>query len=132
MCMTDGTNDACTCGTTDHAYEQRAGGLPVRAIHAHDHGGQAQREHVVGHDHRAHAATIPVTASYGVEGMTCSHCVASVSSELSRLDGVSDVSVELNAGGVSTVTVSSASELDRGAVAAALDEAGYELVGAPR
>ena len=53
---------------------------------------------------------------------------SAVTSELKSLDGVSDVSVDLVAGGTSSVTVTSAQPLDRAQVAAALDEAGdYHL-----
>jgi len=70
------------------------------------------------------------TATYQVTGMTCEHCVRAVAGELKTLDGVSDVRVDLNPGGESAVTVSSAAPLTAGAVAAALDEAGdYRLVG---
>ncbi|KQY96321.1 hypothetical protein ASD19_10325 [Microbacterium sp. Root53] len=61
--------------------------------------------------------------------MTCSHCVSSVTEELSALPGVQRVSVDLVAGGVSTVTVDSDAPLDADAVAAAVDEAGYTLAG---
>ena len=67
-------------------------------------------------------------AEFKVEGMTCSHCVASVTEELSALDGVQSVGVELNAGGSSTVTVSSTSALDLEQVRDAIGEAGYSLV----
>jgi copper ion binding protein len=62
--------------------------------------------------------------TYQVQGMTCGHCVSAVTEELTRLDGVSEVQVDL-AGG--RVTVASAAPLARDAVAAAIDEAGYEL-----
>lgn len=68
------------------------------------------------------------SSSYGVSGMTCSHCVSSVTEELSELDGVSSVDVDLQVGGVSRVTVVSASPLEPSAVAAAVSEAGYQLV----
>lgn len=68
-----------------------------------------------------------VESSYLVQGMTCSHCVSSVTEELSALPGVRDVRVDLNAGGVSTVTVRSESPLTEDAVASAVDEAGYTL-----
>ena len=42
---------------------------------------------------------------YRVEGMTCGHCVKNVTEELTALDGVSDVHIDLVAGGASTVTV---------------------------
>jgi copper chaperone CopZ len=68
------------------------------------------------------------TATYQVTGMTCEHCVHAVAGELESLDGVREVRVDLNPGGESAVTVSSAAPLAAGAVAVALDEAGdYEL-----
>lgn len=68
------------------------------------------------------------TTTVQVAGMTCGHCVSAVTEELSQLPGVSDVSIDLVAGGTSPVTVTSAEPLDDAAVAAAVDEAGYELV----
>src|SRR5680860_1422483 len=68
------------------------------------------------------------THSYAVSGMTCGHCAGAVTSELKSLDGVTEVSVELVAGGTSSVTVTSAEPLDEARVVAALDEAGdYQL-----
>lgn len=70
------------------------------------------------------------TATYKVTGMTCGRCANAVTSELKSLDGVSDVAVELNAGGESAVTVTSEAPLTPAAVEAALDEAGdYRLAG---
>ncbi|MGI9135693.1 MAG: heavy-metal-associated domain-containing protein [Candidatus Nanopelagicales bacterium] len=69
------------------------------------------------------------TTTYRVQGMTCDHCVSAVTSELSALDGVTDVSINLNVGAVSDVIVTSSATLDGAAVRAAVDEAGYELVG---
>jgi copper chaperone CopZ len=71
------------------------------------------------------------TATYGVTGMTCEHCVRAVTDELSALTGVRDVAVELHVGGTSTVRVVSASPLADAAVRDAVDEAGYDLVGTP-
>jgi copper chaperone len=68
-----------------------------------------------------------MTDTYRVNGMTCEHCVAAVTEELSALDGVTAVDVDLVAGGTSTVTVTSAGPLDPTLVAEAVDEAGYEL-----
>ena len=65
------------------------------------------------------------TATYTVTGMTCGHCVNAVTTELSGIDGVTDVNVDLETG---RATVTSNEPLDRGTVAAAVDEAGYELV----
>lgn len=69
------------------------------------------------------------TSSYAVAGMTCGHCVNAVTEEVQRLDGVSAVDVDLNAGGVSRLTVTSTQPVSVEAVAAAVDEAGYELAG---
>ncbi|MFD6261597.1 heavy-metal-associated domain-containing protein [Micromonospora chalcea] len=66
-------------------------------------------------------------STYQVSGMTCGHCVKSVSTELSALPGVTDVQVDLATG---RVTVTSQNPLDADAVRAAVDEAGYDLVGA--
>ncbi|KAB1912802.1 MULTISPECIES: heavy-metal-associated domain-containing protein [Micromonospora] len=68
-----------------------------------------------------------VTTTYQVQGMTCGHCVNSVSTEVSALPGVTDVQVDLASG---RVTVTSQSPLDTDTVRAAVDEAGYDLVGA--
>jgi len=68
------------------------------------------------------------SVSYQVSGMTCEHCVRAVTNELMTLDGVSDVTVELNPHGLSAVRVTSNAPMAAGAVAAALDEAGdYQL-----
>ena len=62
--------------------------------------------------------------SFNVVGMTCGHCVAAVSSEVSRIDGVTKVEVDLTSG---AVTVESDRPVDPNAFAAAIDEAGYAL-----
>ena len=68
------------------------------------------------------------TQTYPVTGLTCDHCVHAVSSEIKGIPGVTDVAVNLVAGGTSTLTVDSEAPLDEAAVAAALDEAGdYQL-----
>jgi copper chaperone CopZ len=61
--------------------------------------------------------------------MTCGHCVAAVTEEISKLPGVQQVSVDLVAGGESAVTVTSESPLPEAAVREAVDEAGYQLTG---
>jgi len=68
------------------------------------------------------------TTEYLVQGMTCAHCVASVTEELTAVDGVETVNVELNKGGQSVVNVTSAEPLDAEDVSAAVTEAGYTLV----
>ena len=67
------------------------------------------------------------TTTITVSGMTCGHCVASVKEEIGALPGVSDVAVDLNAGGGSPVTITSANDLDDADLRAAVDEAGYEV-----
>lgn len=59
-----------------------------------------------------------------VVGMTCQHCVAAVTEEVSALDGVTSVSVALDTG---RVDIESDAPVDDAALAAAIDEAGYEL-----
>ena len=63
-----------------------------------------------------------------VSGMTCGHCVSSVKEELAEVPGVQSVSVDLNAGGVSPVTIESTHELTSEKIAAAAEEAGYTVV----
>lgn len=63
--------------------------------------------------------------SYAVEGMTCAHCAGAVDREVRRIEGVSDVRVDVAAG---IVTVSSASAVADADVVAAVDEAGYTVV----
>lgn len=65
--------------------------------------------------------------TFSVTGMTCGHCVASVTEELQELAGVDGVKVDLVAGGTSTVTVTSAQPITDDAVRAAVEEAGYQL-----
>ncbi|EGD25042.1 heavy-metal-associated domain-containing protein [Prescottella equi] len=63
--------------------------------------------------------------TYLVKGMTCQHCAAAVTEEISELSGVTGVDVDVDSG---RVVVESESPLDTIAVAAAVTEAGYELV----
>ncbi len=60
-----------------------------------------------------------------VQGMTCGHCVAAVEQEVGRIPGVTGVEVDLATG---AVAIASEAPLDPAAVAAAVDEAGYEVV----
>jgi copper ion binding protein len=62
--------------------------------------------------------------TFTVTGMTCSHCASSVGAEIGKIAGVSDVQVDLSN---AAVTVTSEKPVDDAAVAAAVDEAGYEL-----
>ncbi|MDQ1549463.1 MAG: copper chaperone [Microbacteriaceae bacterium] len=93
-------NHACSCGTDNHA--ETATVISQDAI----------REH------------------YLVDGMTCSHCVSSVTEEVSAIDGVESVKVALNAGGTSRIMVVSSKPIDTEAIRGAVTEAGYSLVSA--
>jgi copper chaperone CopZ len=64
------------------------------------------------------------TTTYTVTGMTCSHCVASVTEEVQEIPGVEDVAVDLPTG---SVTITSAEPLADDAVRAAVEEAGYKV-----
>ena len=63
------------------------------------------------------------TRIYGVEGMTCDHCVAAVRIEVAKVPGISDVIVNLDQG---TLTVTG--DATEQSLAEAVDEAGYALV----
>ncbi|HQR25544.1 MAG TPA: cation transporter [Nocardioides sp.] len=62
--------------------------------------------------------------TYQVTGMTCGHCAAAVKEEVGAIADVTDVAVDLAAG---RVTVASHREITPAEMAAAIDEAGYEL-----
>jgi copper chaperone len=68
------------------------------------------------------------TTTYTVKGMTCGHCVSSVTEEVTEIPGVTGVEVDLATG---LVTVGSDGPIDGAAVAAAVKEAGYEVVTVP-
>jgi copper chaperone len=73
-------------------------------------------------DMSEHTRTV---SEWQVEGMTCQHCVASVTEELTEVPGVETVDVDLESG---RVTVTSSAGLQRQDVAAAVTTAGYALV----
>ena len=62
--------------------------------------------------------------AYTVIGMTCAHCVRSVTEEVSTVAGVASVDVELGSGRI-TVTGDGFSDAQ---IRDAVDEAGYSLV----
>lgn len=62
------------------------------------------------------------THTFGVIGMTCDHCVAAVTSEVSKIAGISEVVVDL-----SQAALTFTGEIPREAIADAVEEAGYEL-----
>lgn len=65
------------------------------------------------------------TASYVVAGMTCEHCVRSVTEEVSQVAGVTGVDVDLAAG---ALAVTGDAGFDEAAIRAAVVEAGYQVV----
>lgn len=64
------------------------------------------------------------TRTFTVQGMTCGHCVSSVTEEVQEISGVENVDVVLETG---ALTVTSSQALDDAAVRAAVEEAGYQL-----
>jgi copper ion binding protein len=64
------------------------------------------------------------TATYTVTGMTCGHCVSSVTEEVEQIPGVTAVDVDLETG---NVTVTSEAPLDAAQVMGAVEEAGYQM-----
>jgi copper chaperone CopZ len=82
-----------------------------------------------GHAHAEQHAAAPAEAGqrFAVAGMTCSHCVSSVTEELTALDGVEGVAVDLRPGALSTVVVTASRPLGGDEVRAAVEEAGYTL-----
>jgi copper chaperone len=65
------------------------------------------------------------TRTYSVDDMTCGHCVTAISNEVTKVPGIATVEVDLKR---KTVTVAGDSP-DDAAVRAAIDEAGYTVVG---
>ncbi|MET9436113.1 cation transporter [Streptomyces sp. NPDC006551] len=74
----------------------------------------------------ATAVADSTTTVYAVTGMTCGHCKTAITTSVSALDAVISVDVDV-AGGL--VTVTTGGEPDDAAIAAAIDDAGYELTG---
>lgn len=65
------------------------------------------------------------TITFTVPGMTCGHCEAAVKDEVGKVEGVERVDVDLT----TKVVVVEGEPLDRAAIFAAVDEAGYEAIG---
>lgn len=66
------------------------------------------------------------SSTYTVQGMTCDHCVGSVTAEVTKIPGVTDVDVDVAQG---RLTVISTETVSTEAVTAAVEEAGYVVVG---
>ncbi|MBJ7354091.1 MAG: heavy-metal-associated domain-containing protein [Thermoleophilaceae bacterium] len=73
-----------------------------------------------------HSTETKPSRTYVVTGMTCSHCVASVTEEVTEVPGVEAVEVDLSSGEVTVTTGSSGVSDD--AVRAAVELAGYTVV----
>jgi copper chaperone len=119
MCSTDQStkdlgltdkNGGCACGANTQTGSHAEG-------HAHSHAAAAD-----------HATDGTIQEHYLVEGMTCGHCVASVTEEVSAVDGVTNVSVDLNVGGASRVMVASSKPIQVDEIRSAVTEAGYSLI----
>ena len=65
------------------------------------------------------------SSTYTVTGMTCGHCVASVTEEVSEIPGVQDIQVSAQTG---KLNVTAEGEIDDAKVLAAVEEAGYSAV----
>lgn len=76
---------------------------------------------------REQVAPITTQTEIKISGMTCGHCVSSVTEELKEIEGVQDVEVILDAKGISTATVKTAGPLSEENIRAAIDEAGYTV-----
>lgn len=62
-----------------------------------------------------------MTATYSVPDISCQHCVDAITTEVTKVDGVTNVTVDLDA---KTVAVEGG---DTAAVVAAIDDAGYDI-----
>jgi len=68
------------------------------------------------------------THEFTVSGLTCDHCVMTVTRAVAEVDGVNSVEIDLVPNGESLVRVDSDSSVDSGAIAEAVEAAGYQLV----
>ena len=68
------------------------------------------------------------TTSLTVSGMSCSHCIAAVTGELSKLERVTRVQIDLPTG---LVTVESDQPVDLATITAAIEQAGYTVASGP-
>ena len=70
------------------------------------------------------SSTASPGVAYLVSGMTCGHCVAAVTEEVSRVAGVTAVDIDL----ATKLVHVHGTALDGAALVAAIDEAGYDAV----
>ncbi len=72
------------------------------------------------------AVEAPFRTCVTVTGLTCQHCVMSVTEEVAEIVGVSAVDVRLDTG---LLTVLADRDVERDEIEAAVVEAGFELAG---
>ena len=65
-----------------------------------------------------------IIETHDVVGMTCDHCARAVRTEISTIDGVTDVQVDLDSG---VVRVTAEQPVPTTALREAVEEAGYTL-----
>lgn len=70
-----------------------------------------------------------MTTTVKISGMTCGHCVDAVTEELSALDGVEKVTVDLVNGGVSRARITTTGPVHESEISEAIAEAGYVMLG---
>jgi len=69
------------------------------------------------------------TVVSSVQGMTCQHCVGSVTTEVGAIPGATGVDIELHPKGLSLVTIETNADISDEVIRAAIAEAGYETQG---
>ncbi|MGP9529474.1 heavy-metal-associated domain-containing protein [Glutamicibacter sp. M10] len=97
----------CNCGCSNENNSKTSQGLQITT--------------------RDQATPLNIQTELKISGMTCGHCVASVTEELKELSGVQNVDVVLDAKGISTATVTATQQLSEASLREAIDEAGYTL-----
>jgi copper chaperone len=112
------------CGTSAPSTTSSAVSLPVTEKNSSGCSCCAPQE--------AAAPTAPITsddvsAAFPVLGLTCGSCASRVSGAVGKITGVREARVDLVAGGISTLHVTSSEPLDAGLVASAVTDAGYQL-----
>ncbi len=83
------------------------------------------RQNTVSAHHNRKGCLTMANNTYTVKGMTCDHCAGSVTAEVTKIAGVTDVSVDVSAG---RLTVISDEPVSAETVTEAVEEAGYEVV----
>ena len=115
-----GCGDSCKCADScedDHDHCECGG-----SCGCHEHGEHGHHEH-----HHEHSE--PVSKTYRVNGMNCSHCKACVEKAVRPLDGV--VFAEADVASKSLhVEWHDDDDIDETALKTAVEEAGFEFVGA--